>query len=381
MLSTGRRPRRARQGKLKLTLAVLVALASTGGGAALAADGGGIGAPQPPALTDVTCQNRCAGLREAAPGSRVQLSGRNLEYVNEVRFNQRGGGRVGSEAENVSSTSLEAIVPGEAETGKPQAVDGGGATAESPQALTIVSETEVASQLGGGVSDVAANPAKGFFAGRKQASASFVAQGNGAQDVRVDVVATDGGVVRSIVKEKVEPQTPVQVRWNGKTDDNDVAPNGEYDFEVKPLAGGEGSKARFEQYDHIFPIRGKHDYWNGLGDGRGHQGADVGADCGTRLVAARGGKVQWKQYQSAAGNYLVIDGKKTDVDYAYLHMQRPSNLDQGDRVKTGQTVGRVGETGRASGCHMHFEMWDGEWQGGGSVMDPIPHLKRWDDWS
>jgi murein DD-endopeptidase MepM/ murein hydrolase activator NlpD len=41
----------------------------------------------------------------------------------------------------------------------------------------------------------------------------------------------------------------------------------------------------------------------------------------------------------------------------------------------------MGATGNASGCHLHFEMWDGPWQQGGSVMDPTPHLKRWDEWS
>ena len=108
MLSTVRCQRRARQGKLKLLVAVLVALTSTGG-AALAANGGGVGAPQPPQLSDVTCQNGCAGLREAAAGSRVQLSGRNLQYVTEVLFNQRGGGRVGAEPQNVTAANLEAV--------------------------------------------------------------------------------------------------------------------------------------------------------------------------------------------------------------------------------------------------------------------------------
>ncbi len=49
-------------------MATAVALLSVGGSAALAAGGGGIGAPKPPELTDVTCQNRCAGLREATAG-------------------------------------------------------------------------------------------------------------------------------------------------------------------------------------------------------------------------------------------------------------------------------------------------------------------------
>jgi murein DD-endopeptidase MepM/ murein hydrolase activator NlpD len=381
VLSTVRSRGRAKQAKLTLSLATAVALVSVGGGGALAANGGGVGAPKPPTVTDVTCQNRCAGLREATAGSRVGLTGRNLEYVTEVRFSRRGGGRVGSEPRRVTSTTIEVVVPDEAESGKPEVVDSGGAVAESPQELLIVSGSEVQLSDGAGISDVTADPDKGYFAGRKQASATFVALGSGVQDVRVDVVSSSGEVVRSIVENGVEPQAPLKVRWNGKTDGGEVAPNGEYDFDVKPLAGGEGARARFEQYDHIFPVRGKHGYGDGLGAGRGHQGVDVFADCGTRMVAARAGKVQWKAYHALAGHYLVIDGKKTGVDYMYAHLQSASKLAEGDKVKTGQTIGQVGETGNAQGCHLHFEMWDGEWQGGGSVADPMPYLKRWDGWS
>ena len=362
-------------------MATAVALMSLGGGVALAASGGGVGAPKPPEVTDVTCQDRCAGLREASAGSLVRISGRDLDYVDEVRFDRHGGGKVGAQPKSTTSGSVEAIVPEGAATGKLEVADAGGSVAQSPQELVIVDDAAVLASEGAGVGDVAADPAKGFFAGRKLASASFIARGVGPQDVRIDVVSADGAVVRSLVKEGVQPHSPTNVRWNGKTESGDVAPNGQYDFEVKPLSGGGASKARFEQYDHIFPVRGKHEYWAGLGDGRGHQGVDIGAACGKRLVAARAGKVEWKAYHGAAGNYLVIDGKATDVDYAYMHLQQPSRLDEGDRVKTGQTLGRVGETGNASGCHLHFEMWDGQWQGGGSVMDPVPHMKRWDGWS
>ena len=381
MSSTFRPGSRSGRRKLRFAAALPVAIASVSCGVALGASGGGVGAPQPPSVTDVTCQNRCAGIREAAPGARVQITGRNLEYVAKVAFNQAGGGRVDSEAQNVTPTALEAIVPDQAATGKPQVVDGGGNIAESPQELKVVSEDAVQQQAGAGISDVSAAPAKGFFMGRKQATASFVAQGDSPQDVRVDVVRESGAVVRSLVAEDVRPQTPTQVKWNGKSDDGSIAPNGAYQFDVKPLGGGNGDRASFEQYDHIFPIKGKHQYLGGIGDGRGHQGMDVGAGCGERIVAARAGKVQNEAYQGAAGNYLVVDGKGTGIDYVYMHLQRPSKLDEGDKVKTGQAIGRIGDTGNATACLLHFEMWNGGWYEGGSVMDPMPYLKRWDEWS
>ena len=387
MLSTARPHGRVGRRGTRIVIAALVALMAVGTCAALGA-GGGIAPPASPTLTDVICQDGCSGLREASAGSRVQLSGRNLDYVEQVRFDQEGGGRVTAEPQNVSGTSVEAIVPEEAATGKPQVVDSMGVVADSPEELRISDSSAVPvadgdggiANEGGRVADVTANPAKGFFMGQ-QAKAGFVAQGSGPQDVRVDVVDGKGSLVRSLVAKDVEPGTPAQVRWNGKTDDKKVAANGKYEFEVKPMRGGDAQSAPFEQYDHIFPVRSKHEFWAGLGDGRGHQGVDVGAKCGERMVAARGGKVQAKAYHGAAGNYVVIDGKDTDVDYMYAHLQQPTKYKEGDKVKTGAGIGKVGETGNAQGCHLHFEMWDGDWYGGGKVMDPMPHLKRWDGWS
>lgn len=89
--------------------------------------------------------------------------------------------------------------------------------------------------------------------------------------------------------------------------------------------------------------------------------------------------VRFRQYHSAAGNYVVIDGGRTGVDYAYMHLAAPSPLSPGQRVRTGQAIGTVGQTGRASGCHLHFEMWSAPgWYDGGSPFDPLPDLLAWD---
>jgi murein DD-endopeptidase MepM/ murein hydrolase activator NlpD len=92
--------------------------------------------------------------------------------------------------------------------------------------------------------------------------------------------------------------------------------------------------------------------------------------------------VQYAGYQAAAGNYVVIDGAGSDTDYVYMHMLETPLVETGDRVFTGQQLGEVGETGRASGCHLHFEMWSGPgWYEGGSAFDPLPELTRWDAYS
>jgi murein DD-endopeptidase MepM/ murein hydrolase activator NlpD len=133
---------------------------------------------------------------------------------------------------------------------------------------------------------------------------------------------------------------------------------------------------------HEFPVRGPHyfgEFAARFGGGRGHQGQDIFAACGTPLVAARGGTVKFKQYHSRAGNYIVIDGQQTGVDYAYMHLREAALVDEGDRVRTGQLIGYVGQTGRASGCHLHLEMWKAPgWYDGGSPFDPLPSLLSWD---
>ena len=83
-------------------------------GSAGGASGGGVTAPKPPKLTDVSCVERCAGLREAAAGGRIELSGRRLGYVEKVRFRGEDGGiavkatKVKSRLVAITSEAIEA---------------------------------------------------------------------------------------------------------------------------------------------------------------------------------------------------------------------------------------------------------------------------------
>ncbi len=131
----------------------------------------------------------------------------------------------------------------------------------------------------------------------------------------------------------------------------------------------------------LFPIRGAHSYGSSagrFGGGRGHQGQDMFAKCGTPLVAAMTGRVIKATFQSRAGNYLVIqhaDGRST----AYMHLRAPATVRSGDQVDAGDPIGEVGETGRASGCHLHFELWTAPgWYRGGRPIDPLPTLRAID---
>ena len=135
--------------------------------------------------------------------------------------------------------------------------------------------------------------------------------------------------------------------------------------------------------EQVFPIRGKHDLGqsatNNFGGGRNHRGQDLFAKCGTPLAVAEGGTVREAKRDGRAGNYAVITGATTGRDYVYMHMRAAALVRKGDAVTTGQPLGEVGDTGNASGCHLHFELWSAPgWYVGGSPMNPLPRLRAWD---
>lgn len=131
----------------------------------------------------------------------------------------------------------------------------------------------------------------------------------------------------------------------------------------------------------VFPVRGPHNYGSSgakFGAGRtgySHQGQDIMAACGTRLVSVKRARVVFNKYHSAAGNYVVLKNLGTNTYFAYMHLRKRSTLRVGQKIGAGTPVGRVGETGRAYGCHLHFEYWVGPWQTGGRPINPLPYLK------
>ena len=131
----------------------------------------------------------------------------------------------------------------------------------------------------------------------------------------------------------------------------------------------------------VFPIPTAHTFGDGFGAGRGHQGVDIFSPCGTTTIAVMNATVVYSGFQGAAGNYVVLRNKTVKRDYVYMHLQTPSPLVKGDKVVKGQFVGAVGDTGRATGCHLHFEIWKGKWYRGGFALDPMPSLQAWDSYS
>ena len=239
---------------------------------------------------------------------------------------------------------------------------------------------------------------KAYVGARRAVTFSFRLSGPAPSALSVELVrAADGVAVKTWAPEGVVAGQVSTVSWDGRLGRAGAAP-GRYSFRLT-AAGPDGVQATssqtgdverdaFDLYDHIFPVRGRHDYGGSGADfgsgrsGHSHQGHDVFAKCGVPMVAARGGTVQYVGYHGAAGNYIVIDGAGSDLDYAYMHLAEALAFRAGDRVYTGQRIGSVGETGNAQGCHLHFELWGAPgWYDGGDPFDPLPSLKAWDSWS
>lgn len=132
----------------------------------------------------------------------------------------------------------------------------------------------------------------------------------------------------------------------------------------------------------VFPLDARPDYGAadaGFGANRSghvHEGQDMFAPAGTPLVAARDGKVLESGDGGGRGNYIAIFSPAARHTYVYMHMQRPSPLEPGSRVRAGDRVGRVGCTGSCWGDHLHFEVRIGR-GAQAKPVDPMPFLRRW----
>jgi murein DD-endopeptidase MepM/ murein hydrolase activator NlpD len=243
------------------------------------------------------------------------------------------------------------------------------------------------------------------------ATLTYVSHAHGSQKVRVDVVRLADGLSVFTDERTVAPEATQKVSWSGRARsglaldgryqlrvalDSDAAssstagatPGGGASPEAAAPPPGSASVRTFTFVGAAFPVRGPHNYGQGaaaFGAGRAghvHQGQDVMARCGTPLVAARGGTVIMRTYQALAGNYLVIQDPITGQSNMYAHLREPAIVKRGQRVETGQPIGIVGDTGDATACHLHFEIWTSPgWYRGGEPIDPLPTLKAWDRFS
>ncbi len=344
-------------------------------------------------LVRLACASGCGANGAVRPGALLRLRGKALRRTAEIDF----AGDVAAAPVKRRKTSVDVRVPLGAVTGPVSVLDADGVpSAPSPVELVVEAPVPATHADAAPSIDIEVQAPRAYFDAQKPMEVTYVVHDEQPRDVRVELVRVkDGSVVASWTPGVVQPETPQVLEWDGLAGGR-VQKAGRYAFRAtaadqggavlatssaaEPVAAPDPSSFMFLR--HQFPVRGPHGYGEyaaKFGGGRGHQGQDIMAACGTPLVAARGGVVKVKQYHSAAGYYIVIDGEQTSVDYTYMHMAGPAIVAKGERVKTGQPIGIVGRTGRASACHLHFEEWSGPgWYKGGEPFDPLPDLLAWD---
>ena len=96
-----------------------------------------------------------------------------------------------------------------------------------------------------------------------------------------------------------------------------------------------------------------------------HDGHDYSCQIGTPVFTTANGRVKKSKYWGSFGNYVEVDHDNGYIT-AYAHLST-RNVKVGDKVFRGQKIGEVGNTGRSTAPHLHYEV-----QYQKKAVDPIP---------
>ncbi|WP_019011404.1 M23 family metallopeptidase [Deinococcus aquatilis] len=119
------------------------------------------------------------------------------------------------------------------------------------------------------------------------------------------------------------------------------------------------------------------DTWGGArSEGRKHEGVDIFAPRNTPIQATTRGIVVNVGENRLGGRTVMILGPGGQRHY-YAHLERYSELKEGDWVEAGSVVGYVGDSGNAKGTptHLHYGIY-ANYTGYSGAINPYPLLRR-----
>ncbi|MBM7694738.1 murein DD-endopeptidase MepM/ murein hydrolase activator NlpD [Peribacillus deserti] len=106
-----------------------------------------------------------------------------------------------------------------------------------------------------------------------------------------------------------------------------------------------------------------------------HKGIDIAAPLNTEIKAAGGGAVSKAYTSNTYGNVIFINHEGR-YETVYAHLNKIL-VQEGDSVKKGQIIGKMGTTGYSTGVHLHFEIHQHKWTVQKEfALDPIAALER-----
>lgn len=109
--------------------------------------------------------------------------------------------------------------------------------------------------------------------------------------------------------------------------------------------------------------------------GKLHAGIDIANRSDVPIVASASGTVIRAHYSSSYGNVAYISHNIDGQIYTtlYAHMEN-LQVSAGQSVSKGQQIGIMGNTGRSTGQHLHFEIHKGPWNGQANAVNPLNYL-------
>lgn len=155
----------------------------------------------------------------------------------------------------------------------------------------------------------------------------------GKKEVTVEIKRQNGQEIsREILQEKILSEPTTEVRVQGTK-------------QIPQRGTGQ----------YVWPAVGQITSGFGWRPGEFHYGVDIAAPTGTPILAADSGTVVRAEWYAGYGKMIVIDhgGGKVKTVYGHLSVIL---VDVGDTVEKGQLIGKVGNTGRSTGPHLHFEI-------------------------
>ncbi len=131
----------------------------------------------------------------------------------------------------------------------------------------------------------------------------------------------------------------------------------------------ETAKTAYKKLDFIWPVEGKISNPFEEAESRRHQGIDISSAMGTPIKASNAGKVIYSNNGiKGYGNLIIL---RHSEEYVTVYAYNQVNLvEEGTWVEKGQIIGKVGQTGKATGPHLHFEI-----RKNNKALDPLLFLK------
>lgn len=138
---------------------------------------------------------------------------------------------------------------------------------------------------------------------------------------------------------------------------------------VEASNDGGNEKGLMQSLNFIWPVEGSRTDLFKEAEERRHQGIDIASPRGTPIKASGAGRVIYSGNTiKGYGNLIIVRHSK---EWATVYAHNQQNLvEEGAQVERGQIIGKVGQTGRASGPHVHFEL-----RKNNQAVNPMLYLK------